>query len=431
MQTRLASNAKNLRRRFQNTIFYVGDSRNAMKYLDPIKYNRAANGWTNWMEAYCRSQGRPLISLGVAAVSGSYPSQWQGQIDTAIASGARFICFTGIINAIAQQTPAGNVVQGNLDLMKKYIKQANDAGATAVLWWERGADNFNATHIANMNDYNRLMVDFIQYGDDDGKGPPDVLVLDQTPFSNVTSNNGTIKLKNTYDGTHDDTAAGQIIGLGMGPIILPHLRPLPGHRLGSVNQAKSGYGTRSMFSNGGLPGSVAATGTGNSGNVPTGLIPKSCTGGVTCVYSVQPTVADANGNTFGQEIKMVLTATAAGSFGIYAALDRSQVKQGVVVRGGGEVDLAPGATGFASVFCDLEWFPSTGGYGPVYDMLAASNLGNDPGRGFTGIAYEPDGMVIPAFTGTPYTNLAFGGNFNGPGQATVYLRKWWAEVASK
>lgn len=431
MQTRNAAFALSLRKRFLNTIFYVGDSRNAMKYLDPLKYNKAANGWANWMEAYCRSQGRPLICLGNVAVSGTFPSQWQAQVDAAIASGGRFICFTGIINAIAQQTPVGNVVQGNLDLMKKYIKQVNDAGSTAVLWWERGANNFNSTHIANMNDYNRLMVDFIQYGDDDGRGPPDVLVLDQTPFSNNTASNGTIALKNTYDGTHDDTAAGQIIGLGCGTIILPHLRPIPGHRLGAVNQSKSGYGARSMFSQAGFPGSVAATGNGNSGNVPTGIITKACTGGVTVVYSVQPTQADANGNTFGQEIKIVATATAAGAFGCYAALDRTGVKQGVVVRGGGEVDLAPGATGFASVLADLEWFPSTGGYGPVYDMLAASNLGNDPGRGFTGIVYEPDGMVIPAFTGTPFTNLAFGGNFNGAGQATIILRKWWAEIASR
>lgn len=420
--------------RAPNSIVYIGDSRNASKFLDPIKYNKSSAGWANWMEAYLRGMGKPLTVLGCLAVSGSRSDEHMAvQLDAAIALAPAFIAWQGFVNDIAQQYPtAGTCVATCFSNYKAMVKKVNDAGIAFVHLFERGAGNMSATQIGQLNDLNRMVADFIQWGDGDGRGAPNIIVIDSTPVSMVTSNNGTLAIKAafTLDQVHDNIPGAKALGYLAANEMAPYLRKLPGHRLRNLSQAKQGLGSRGMLTAAGFPGSVAAAGTGNSGNIPSSMNSGSCTGGVTAVYSVQATAADADGNTWGNEVKIVLTATAAGSFSFYNSLDRTGIVQGAIIRSGLEVDVVAGASGFQGAYANIEWFPTTGGTAPLYDLIPPAAFGNDT-TGVTNFVLEPDAFVIPTFTGTPFTNLALRGTFSGPGSATLITRKWWAEVATK
>ena len=352
-----------------NSAVYMGDSRLASKFLDPVKRNKASSGWQNWMEAFLRGMNKPINVLGTIAVSGTRTDEWIAtQLNAAIAMKPQFIFLMGYINNLAQQYPtAATVVAQTVADLKTIFTRINDAGITAVYLWERGANNFTTTHIQQMNDINKQLSDYINYGDA-SRQPPNVIVIDQTPVTNTTSANGTMALKNSYDGTHDNTPAAKAIGYFAAQKMAPHLRELPGHRLRNLSQSKSGLGARSMSTVAGFAGSVAVTGAGNTGNAPTNIITKAPAAGISVTYSVQPTTADADGNTWGQEMKVVATSTGTGSFGFYTALDRTPVSVGGFVHGGMEYDVTQ-ATNVSAVFSDLEWFPATGSTGPWYDLI--------------------------------------------------------------
>jgi hypothetical protein len=418
-----------------NTAVYIGDSRNAQRFLDTGKQNKNSQNWSVWMDAYLRTMGKPMTTIGHFAVSGTRSDQHIAtQLQAAIALNPAFIFWQGFVNDIAQQYPtAGTCVATCFANYKTLVKTANAAGITFVHIWERGAGNFNATMIGNLNDVNRLAADWLAWGESGYM--PSVIVIDPTPVQTTVSSNGTIVIPMSQDAVHDNIPGAKVGGFLAANKMSPHLRERPGHRLRNLSQAKVGLGSRSLIPANavGFAGTtVAATGTGNTGSVPPGLSPVSCSGGVTAAYSVQATSPDADGNTWGNEVKIVVTATAAGTAGCLIALDRTSLAIGSIVRGGMEYDCASGATGLSNAYADLEWFPSgSGATPPMYDMLppAATGWGSDTG-GETNLVLEPDALILTTFTGTPFTNLAFRVQMNGAGTATFITRKWWSELAT-
>lgn len=418
-----------------NTAVYIGDSRNAQRYLDPNKWNKNAQNWSIWMDAYLRMMGKPISTIGHFAVSGTRTDQHIAtQLDAAIALKPAFMFWQGFVNDIAQVYPtAGTVVSSVVANFKTMVKRCNAAGIVFVMFWERGAGNMSGTQIGQLNDINRQLADWLAWGEPGYM--PNVIVIDPTPVSTTVSSNGTIVIPNSQDTVHDNIAGAKIVGLLAANKMSAHLRERPGHRLRNLSQAKVGLGSYSMIPTAavGLAGTpIAPTGTGNSGTIPPGMNVSGCTGGVTCAYSVQATSPDADGNTWGNEVKMVVTATAPGTCGIYIALDRTGIVQGAIIRGGMEYDCAASATGLSNAYADSEWFPATGGTSPMYDFLppASTGWGSDTG-GQTNLVMEPDAFVVPAFTGTPFTNIAFRVQMNAAGTATFITRKWWAELATK
>lgn len=420
-----------------NTCVYIGDSRNAQRYLDPNKWNKNVQNWSIWMDAYLRTAGKPMTTLGHFAVSGTRTDEHvNNQLAQAIALRPAFVFWQGFVNDIAQVYPsAATVVATIVANYKTMVRACNAAGITFVHIWERGAGNMSGTQIAQLNDANRRIADWLAWGDPGYM--PNVIVIDPTPVTTTTSSNGTIVVPLSQDQVHDNIPGAKKLGLLASNSMQPWLRARPGHRLRNLSQGKTGIGTSSSAAipanAAGFAGTaVAVSGTGNSGTAPPGLTTGSCTGGVTCAYSVQATSADADGNTWGNEVKMVVTATAAGTASCYIALDRTNIAIGAILRGGMEYDCAAGATGLSNAYADLEFFPSTGGTSPMYDMLppAATGWGSDPG-GQTNLVLEPDALVYPVYTGTPFSNLAFRVQMNGAGTATFIHRKWWAEVATK
>lgn len=412
-----------------NSIFYIGDSRNAAQYLDLAQRNKSNAGWMNWMSAFLKAQGKPLFTIGNAAVSGTRTAQYN--VAAALASNAQIICLTGFVNDIAQNYPtAGTSGATAVANLKAYIKQINASGKVVFYKRERGANSFTTAQQVQLNDANLAMDEFIAFGDDSIAGlpgPPIVISFDASQVELTTSSNGTIALTNTVDGTHDNVAGAIAIGTLAASVISPYLRQMPGYRLRSLNE-KATQGLRQLIQTSGFPGSVAVTGTGNTGNIPTNCTSWSCTGGVTAAYSIQATSADANGDSWGNEIKVIATAASAGTCRFTIALAQGLITAGDIIRGGIELDIS-GASALQGATCNLEWFPTTGGTQPTYDMFE-STIGLDPGE-YSGLCLEPPPMAIGAFTGVPFTNIGFRMTFNGAGGATAVIRKPWAFRATR
>lgn len=413
---------------YADTIAWAGTSRIISQYLDTVTQNNKGNSsWINWASGWLRAQGKSLVTVGNFATSGFRTDQFAPAVASALALKPVMLGIDGYVNDIAQLFPAqGTCATTAVANLKGYIKQANDQGVTVVFVPERGAENFTATQIGILNDANQLMADYLAYGDD-FRGPPNVIVLDPYPSTVVTSTSNAVDLANTQDGTHDNIVAGQKFGLYNAGKLAPYLRPLPGHRLSSLNQ-NSGFGARNIWQSAGNTGSVAAGGTGNTGTVPTNST-SAQSGLATAVFSTQASVADADGNTWGNDVKIVATATGAGTVSLIYTLNRTNIVNGSIVRGNIEVDVTAGATGFQGVSADLESFPTSGGPTATYDMFD-SGLGTDPG-GYAGFVLEPPPLIFGAFVGSPFTNLAIRLKFSAAGSATVLVRKGVAVIATR
>ena len=447
VNTRVASQAKVLQRlRAPNTIVWCGHSLASAQFLDSPTNNNLSNaGWMNWTAGALRAQGKPWITLANFGVAGTRTDQWGTQIANAIALNPAMISLNDIINDIAGSTgtyvgTAGSGIAGQtvnatnvpalgLASLKFWIKQINDAGIMVLYQWLRGGGSMTATQIGNMNDFNRLMADYLQFGDD-FRGPPNVQVIDTTPYQVTTSSIGTVVLKNSQDGVHDNIAGARTIGLNANIIsqIGALLLPFPNHRLSSLNQQNPSVGNYNLMAGAaGFTSSTAApAGTGN-----TGLIPGNCTAGqtalATAAFSVNSTSADADGNTWGKEVAIAVTATGAGSVAFYIALNRTPIVVNDIIRGGWEIDVAASATGLGGVQTKLETF-ATGGPSPTFDMIS-SGLSVDTGN-YTKYAAEPPPLKMGNWTGTAFTNLRMDIVMSGAGSCTVTVRKPWAERAT-
>lgn len=411
--------------RAPNTFAWVGTSRIAAQYIDqPGHRNKGNAGFMNWTAGTLRASGKPILDLGNFATSGYRTDQFAAGFAAALATGAANLVIDGPVNDIGQNYPTGpTVVAAALANLKGYIKRANDAGVRVFYVWERGAAGFTATQVGYVNDFNRQMADYLAAGDD-FRGVPNVVVLDPTPYSVVTSNAFTVALKNSPDGTHDNVKAAKLIGFAFADKIAPYLRELPGCGMRSLWQANSALGTRALNPNPGMAGSHAAAASGNSGSVPSNWIDFSNTG-VSAAFAIQATAADANGNQWGNEVKITATATQAGQVGMYLELTNGAITAGDFIRGGVEIDVASGATGLAAVRSSLEWYPASGGTIPVFDMIEV-NGGLDDG-GYSKFQLAPGPLAIGPFTGVPYTNVQLQLVFSGAGSAVVTVRKAWAE----
>lgn len=413
-----------------NSIYWIGTSRHAAQYLDvQAQRNKSNAGYMNWMANLLKAQGKPLFTLGNSAVSGTRTDQFN--VAAALASNAAIIGMDGFVNDIAQNYPTATTSGATgVANLKAYIKAFNLNGQIVFYPRERGAQNYTTAQQIQLNDANRAMDEFLAFGDDSVPGlpgPPAVISFDASSVELVTSSNGTIALTNTVDGTHDNVAGAIARGTLGAAVLGPYLRQLPGYRLRSLNE-KSSQGTREIIQTSGLTGSVAVANAGNTGNLPTNCASNACTGGVTAAYSIQATTADANGDTWGNEIKVVATAASAGTCKFTIALDKTLFTVGDIIRAGYELDIT-GASALQGASALLECFPSTGGPAPTFDMIE-STVGLDPG-GYTGLCMEPPAMLLTPYTGTPFTNIAFRMTFNGAGGATAVIRKPWGFRATR
>lgn len=381
------------------------------------------------------SRGGVVTGSGVAPgtvvlrqLSGAFPGvggTYEVSVSQTVPSGA--LVSTGYVAEAGpragQHVFLANVAEIALATIKSYIEAAGDAGQRVLYVWERGAANFTPEMIGALNDFNRLLADYLERGDQRG-GRPDVVVLDPPPFCIVTNNASAIALKHSQDGTHDNVKAAKIIGFALAEKLAPHLREMPSHRLRAATQA-AGFGKVALNPNPTMSGSAPAGGTGNTGQIPAGFETYQADQS-TADFAIRATVPDSDGNGWGNELVVTATATGPGRVDIVLPLATTHIAAGDLIRGGLEIDVADGATGLACVTANLEWFPASGRTPAVHDLFK-SDIGTDDG-GYAGLVLEPPPLeIVPGFTGVPYTNLVLRVFFSGAGSATVVSRKWWAE----
>lgn len=423
-----------LRFRNPNVWTYLGTSRVIAQYNDgTTQFNLSNTGWMNWANGKLRQQGKNIIGTFNFGTSGRRTDQFLPNVLAVVSSNAGSVLLDGPVNDIAQLYPSAATCAGvAASNLKTIIKACNDVGMRVFYVWERGANNFTAQQIGMLADFNRLMVDYINNGDD-FRGPPNLVVLDASAAALTTGNNGTIALKNSGDGTHDNIVGAQAIGNYLAPIIAPYLNPVPGHRQTSLNQSVSSA-LNSLFNMMVSPGfsgtSGAAGGAGNTGNVPSPWIAAQ-SGLATAAYSFAAGAADSDGNSWGNDVTITATATGAGTVSLLIPLTLTNVVGGDIIRGGMEFDVAAGATGLNAVQVYLQPFNSQG-TASVTDMSPNANAiaGNDPG-GYSGYVAEPPPLKLPANqTGLTAIRLRLDVTFRGAGSATIKVRKPWAERAT-
>lgn len=404
-----------------NTFAFAGNSLAEAQYIDPGRRVKGSAGFMNWMAGFLRAQGKPMLTLGNFAHSGDRTDQYAPGVAAAIATGAANLLLTDATNDVGQVYPsAATVVATAVANLKAYIKQADAAGMRVFFLWMRGAQSWSQDQIGYMNDINRQLAEFIMRGDDEG-GPPNVVVLDSTPYAVVTGNPNAIELKHSEDGTHDNITAARIIGAAFAEQVGPNLRCLPGNR-SRLTQGDFAMGTRGLLTNPGLGGTDGQVMPGTAGVLPSGL-KGSRTGTATAVFSVEDTVPDANGNTFGKQIKIVVSGGASGGeIQIEMPFNQSRIVVGDRIRSGWEIDVAAGATAFGGVEVLTEWYPQTGQTAFPIDGFVLPGSGVNLG-GYAGYPSEPDPLPITPFTGTPWCNSRVRIPVGAGGSATVTLRK--------
>jgi len=432
MSVRLVTQANSLRvNRAPNTFAVAGNSLEESQYLDAggARKVKGNAGWMNWTTGILKSQNKPIFWLGNYATSGDRTDQFAAGVTSAIATGASNLLLGNPTNDIGQVYPnSGTVVATSVLNIKTYIKQANDAGLRVFFNWLRGSDAFTSAQIGYMNDINRLLADYFMNGDD-FRGPPNVVVLDSTAYAVTTDNASAIVLKNSADGTHDNVAAAKLIGTAFAKKIEPYLREYPGHRLTRLTQSAYGLGTRGLLPNPTLTGTGGTINTGTTGTLPDNISGER-TGTATAVFSIEPTdpLADDEGNTWGNQIKVVASGGASGGVvSIVTNFNQTSVVLGDLIKTGWELDVSVGATGLGGVELRTEWYPSTGQTSFPIDM-AATGVGTDTG-GYGGFVLEPNPLEITTYTGTPYCNSRVAITLSAAGSATIYLRKPFAERA--
>lgn len=412
--------------RAPNTVAWVGNSLAAAMFLDTAQPRKVKGnaGWMNWAAGILRAQGKPLFNAGNFAISGTRTDEYFAQMASALASNASIMFIGDATNDIGQSYPtAGTVVATAVANTKALIKQANDAGMQVWYGMTRGANAWTTAQIGYMNDINRQLADYFMNGDD-FRGPPNVVVLDSTPYAVTTSNASAIVLKNSADGTHDNIAGAKIIGAAFAAKLAPYLREYPGHRLTRLTQGVYGIGTRGLLTNPGLAGTGGSVSSGVTGSAPTG-VNISGFGGATATASIEAVPTDADGNTWGNRIKLVITGGAsAGGISVVMPFNQSLVQQGDLIKASWWADVASGPTGLLGVEMRTEWYPTTGQTAFPIDMSTTS-IGTDPG-GYT-LVLEPEPLSITAYTGVPYCNSNVVIQVAAGGTPTVYLYKPLAE----
>ena len=404
-----------------NTFAFAGNSLLDAQYVDPQHRVKSSAGWMNWAAGFLRAQDKPMLTLGNFAHSGDRTDQYAHGVAAAIATGAANLVLSDATNDVGQVYPTGaTVVATAVANLKAYIKQADAAGMRVFFLWMRGSESWGVAQIGYMNDINRQLADYFMNGDDDG-GPPNVVVLDSTPYSVVTGTPGAIELKNSEDGTHDNITAARIIGAAFAEQIGPYLRRLPGAR-SRLTQGDFALGTRGLLNNPGLTGADGELTAGTTGALPTGL-KGSRTGTATAVFSVEDTLPDANGNTFGRQIRIDIAGGASGGeIHLEMPFNQSRVAVGDRLLSGWEVDVAAGATAFGGVEALTEWYPLTGQTAFPIDGFVLMDAGVNLG-GYAGYRAEPDPLPITAFTGVPWCNSRVRIPVGAGGSASITLRK--------
>ena len=403
----------------------IGDSRTSDVYTGSGTNSR---NWFNWASAYYKQT--PIL-VGRYGVSGNRTDQYltNGNFESALNDGAQWLIFGfPAVNDIAQAN-AGytdtfgravnltNVAAYASDNIITYAKRAVAGGKRVIVLTEPGATTLNATQVAAVHEFNRLLKSRITE-------VPGGILYDPCPILwNPTASATFIGFKTNYtgDGTHNQQQGGRAVGIDFAmnvlPAILPKIDSAPANLSDSIAN-----GTNQLYRN---PLFGTLTGGTNGGNfsLTSGNIPANMTisGTAAGLLSLAITSA-ANANGFGNDVTFAFTSTGVVSGRIDLDLNNADWNLTDYLEGRIEVDVAAGGSGVAGVYAEM--FISTNLGTLDYWTMQASAAGPMATSGDTGIVLRtPRGLPFIGSTTKNSAKLRVWVAFSGAGSQTVTLRR--------
>lgn len=403
----------------------IGDSRTADLTLGNGLNSR---NWFNWACAYYKQT--PIL-IGNYGSSSKRSDEYltNGNFETAMNDGAQWLIFGfPAVNDISQANIVytdtfgravnlTNVASYASDNIITYAKRAASAGKRVIVLTEPGATTLNATQVAAVHEFNRLIKSRITE-------VPGAILYDPCPVLwNPTASATLIAFKTNYtgDGTHAQQAAARAVGIDFAtnvlPAILPKVDTAPANTSDTVANSTNQLFRNPLFNT--LTGGTAGGNfTLTSGNIPANVtVSGSAAGGLAATVT-----SAANASGFGNDITFAFSCTSAVSARIDLTTTVGDWNLTDLFEGRIEIDLAPGGSNVNGVYAEMyiqtdagtadRWANYAGASGPMVTT------------GDTGLVLRTRrGGVLAGSTSKTAVQLRVWVNFSASGSQTITLRR--------
>ncbi|WP_062016819.1 SGNH/GDSL hydrolase family protein [Aureimonas sp. AU4] len=376
------------RERDAEQIAYLGDSRVAAQFNDPIQHVASARFFGNVAAQLLDRRLKTALNL---AVSGQRSDEYLSDrnVEQAIASPALWVLVFGVVNDIAQRGAqdyfAGNLA-GLLHGVRGQIDKLRTAGLRPILVLEPGAAAFSAdpARLASVAAYNNAVR---AYADEH----PEVIVFDLPAATTLAGAPLLFRSGYAHDGVHLDNLGGIAAGQAFAALMAPLL------------PAASNVAVENLVPN----GEFAQPSGGEASGSTRGTVPR------TYVARCDPGLdADVSAGEPGT-LRMTVRAMAAGTCSLGADLLGEKVGQAYRESVGAEV--APGAVGLTGPYLQLQVRRAGVSLDAFDNFWGTGGPGPDAARS---LSLETPSLVVPDGAREWFTTR-FGLHFSGPGGASA------------
>ena len=396
----------------------MGDSRLAGALVSENATNQTRFWGWHWLTVAQQLLGGRLQipCTNLTATSGLRSDQFmtETRYQQALASNARWLMVGGVLNDVSQQGNGISPPDYFTSNIKPYLLRWLAMGRGVILMAETGAASINsdAGRAGACALYNTRIRQF-------AASNPNVVIFDLPAAVNVPGSSFTLNSNYSGDGVHTNLVkGGQAAGLAfanlMSPLI-PAEQILPSHAGESYANGQIWQTSNPLFitTTGGTLGSSGITA---SGGTPAGITNSATDAGITGTLTT-------SAGTYGNDLVLALTATAAGSFTIYFNYANQPIV-GDSYEAVGEIEIASGATNFAGAWIKNEISVGGVALASMSALMDSTHGAMDSTAVVKGV-HRTMPQAVPAGTYN-YALATFHGQFTGAGSATVKLRRFSA-----
>lgn len=401
--------------RHPNTIVGLGDSRVQQIHADGAYRNKTAYNHFSMGNALAGQRAILVKNLGKSA---DRTDQVLARLGEAIASGAKYLYIHCGCNDIGNNYPtattSGITAWTNI---QKMIDAAIRNGMTPILVLEPGAQNFNATQLAQLA---TLQQKSRQYAE---QVPMILFDLPAAILDPAATNTGQLAFIGLTDGTHEGNLAGYNGGKAWAQLLTSIMPPRPFGARSPVEQP--GISLISLLNNPTMTAAGGAPGTGNSGTVA-GSWNGQRSGTSSGAFSVN-TLADGT-----KEQVIACTFAAAGEeVRIVQDVAIGNWSPGDILNASAEVIVDAGSVNLAGVTLYVQ---ANGKIGATDTPVTAMD-GYCTGTGATtkegyALSLRTENLPVPAYTTKSWVTVHVKAVASGAGSATIRIRRAQAHKRS-
>jgi len=402
----------------------IGDSR-----TDDLKVGlgTSSRNWFNWACAFYKQT--PIL-IGTYGVSGKRSDEYltNGNFEIAMSDSAQWLIFgfpavndisqsfSGYTDTFGRLVNINNVAQYAVDNLIVYAKKAIATGKKVILLTEPGSQSLVASQVAVVHEFNRLLKVRVS------EVPTAILYDPCSLLWNPTANATLISFKTNYsgDGTHNQQAAGEAVGLDFAnnvlPAILPKIDTAPANISDNVANGTTQLFRNPLFST--LTGGTA----GGNFTLTSGNIPANITVSGSAVAGLAATVTSSAG-VVGNDITFALSSTGAVSARIDLTTTVGDWNLTDLFEGRIEIDVASGGSNVSGVYAEMyvqtnagtaDWWGNYSGNSGPMNTASAKN----------GLTFKTrKGGVLAGSTTKTSVQLRIYVTFSAAGNQTITIRR--------